>query len=70
MRKWNNEHSGAIFMQPHRFEEHRNGIICPAATMLRAHCLCCGCCPALVLGSEDGYGTTRDPIATGGDCAG
>ena len=70
MRKWNNEHSGAIFMQPHRFEEHRNGIICPAATMLRAHCLCCGCCPALVLGSEDGYGTTRDPIATGGDSAG
>jgi hypothetical protein len=57
-------------MQPRRFEEHRNGIICPANTMLRAHCLCCGCCPALVLGSEDGYGTTRDPIATGGDCAG
>ena len=70
MRKWNNEHSGAIFMQPRRFEVHRNGIICPAAIMLRAHCLCCGCCPALVLGSEDGYGTTRDPIATGGDCAG
>jgi hypothetical protein len=70
MRKWHNEHSGATFMQPRRFEEHRNGIICPAATMLRAPFLCCGCCSALVVGSEDGHGVTRDPTAPGGDCAG